>query len=258
MKLVMIAGGSFLMGSPESDRQAWNPSEFPYHRVSISRPFYLGVYEVTQGQYKALIGANPSHFHGSDDLPVENLSWTEAIAFCNKLSNREGLTPCYRSDGERQSGGEGYRLPTEAEWEYACRAGSTTKFNFGEDWSLLGEFAWYRSNSESKTHPVGQKRPNAWGLYDMNGNALEWCWDWYGHNGYVRLPPIDPQGPDTTDSSSGANLYGAFRVYRGGSWDNGPRNMRSAARGWRPKEQYFDIVGLRVVRVPSEKGSGNR
>ena len=162
MKLVLIPAGEFLMGSPDSDKDA-EDDEKPQHRVRITRPFYLGA-RGDQGQYRAVTGENPSHFKGSDDLPVEKVSWNDAIAFCNKLSEREGLKPYYQFGAVARSGGEGYRLPTEAEWEYACRAGSTTRYSFGDDAASLGEYAWFNGNSGSKTHPVGQKRPNAWGL----------------------------------------------------------------------------------------------
>ena len=143
MKLMLIPAGDFEMGSPASDQDAF-PHEKPQHRVRITRPFYMGVHEVTQGQYRAVTGEDPSHFKGSDDLPVESVSWDDAITFCNKLSELEGLKPCYQS-GAAQSGGNGYRLPTEAEWEYACRAGSETRFGFGETAARRGEFAWCRA-----------------------------------------------------------------------------------------------------------------
>src|SRR5207302_1335063 len=133
-------------------------------------------------------GASPSSYRGPDNLPVETISWYEAIAFCNKLSEREGLKPYYRSDEGVQSGGDGYRLPTEAEWEYACRAGSTTRYSFGDDAARLGKYAWYVANSTNKTRPAGQTRPNTWGLYDMHGNVWEWCWDRYGVDYYAQSP----------------------------------------------------------------------
>ena len=188
--------------------------------MRITRPFYLGVYEVTQEEYETVMGRNPSCFSakggGKDRVagqdtrrhPVESVSWNDAIAFCNKLSEREGLRPYYRSGAGEQSGGDGYRLPTEAEWEYACRAGSTTRYSFGDDAASLGEFAWYDGNSGSKTHPVGQKRPNAFGLYDMHGNVWEWCWDGYEERYYANSPADDPLGPSQA----------AGRVIRGGGW----------------------------------------
>jgi serine/threonine protein kinase len=168
MQLVGIEPGEFLMGSPESDTGAFS-DEKPQHRVRITKAFSLGIHEVTQGQYQAVMGETPSSFKGSDDLPVENVSWLDAIKFCNRLSEREQRVAYYRIDGAdfEVAGGNGYRLPTEAEWEYACRAGSATVYPFGNDAGNLGEHAWYDSDSASKTHPVGQKRPNAWGLYDM-------------------------------------------------------------------------------------------
>jgi formylglycine-generating enzyme required for sulfatase activity len=150
MKLVRIPAGEFLMGSPESDPNA-SDAQKPQHRVRVTRPFFLGVTEVTQGQYQAVTGANPSHFKGPEDLPVETVSWLDAIDYCNALSRKEGLTPFYRVQGETVDvpdwNGTGYRLPTEAEWEYACRAGSTTRYSFGDDAAGLGAFAWNVGNS---------------------------------------------------------------------------------------------------------------
>jgi formylglycine-generating enzyme required for sulfatase activity len=150
MKLVWIAPGEFKMGSNDGE-----DFEKPLHTVKITKGFYMGAFEVTQGQYQQVMGTNPSYFKGAN-LPVEQVSWDDAVEFCKKLSQKEGKT---------------YRLPTEAEWEYACRAGTTTKFSFGDDESQLGEYAWYGKNSGMKTHPVGKKKPNAWGLFDMHGNV---------------------------------------------------------------------------------------
>jgi formylglycine-generating enzyme required for sulfatase activity len=240
MKLVLIPAGEFLMGSPDEDKDAF-AEEKPRHRVKITRPFYLGVHEVTQDQYRAVMGQNPSDFKGSDDLPVEQVSWLDAVTFCNALSEREQRTPFYRIDGTEVTavGGNGYRLPSEAEWEYACRAGSTTSHPFGDDARDLGEHAWYTENSGSKTHPVGRKRPNAWGLYDTLGNVWEWCSDGYDGDFYKQSPIDDPAGPSRATD----------RVIRGGSWATGPRLLRSAFR-YRYVPGYRDfILGFRVARV---------
>ncbi len=217
MKLVRIQPGSFTMGSNETD------NEKPPHPVRITRAFYLGEHEVTQGQYQAVMGQNPSYFQGSDDLPVEQVSWLDAVKFCIVLSNREKRTPYYRIEGDQVSivGGKGYRLPTEAEWEYACRAGSTTKYPFGEDESNLGKYAWYDGNSERKTHPVGQKQPNGWGLYDMLGNVNEWCQDYFDADYYTASPPADPPGP----------AKAPYRVLRGGCWLFSPGGCHPAGQG---------------------------
>jgi formylglycine-generating enzyme required for sulfatase activity len=157
---------------PGSKRE-WFDDEQPEHPVKITRPFFLGIHDVTQEQYRAVMGENPSHFKGSDVLPVETVTWLDAVAFCNKLSTRENRSPYYRVNGTEVAvlGGKGYRLPTEAEWEYACRAGAATTYPFGDAPGGLGEHAWYGGNSGGKSHPVGQKRANAWGLYDMLGNV---------------------------------------------------------------------------------------
>ncbi len=237
MKLVLIPAGEFDMGSGDDDKEA-DTDEKPKHRVRITKPFYLGSTEVTQGQYRAVTGESPSNFNGSDDLPVEKVSWNDAIAFCNKLSEKEGLKPYYQFGAGSKSGGGGYRLPTEAEWEYACRAGSTTQYSFGDDASSLGEYAWFDGNSGNKTHPVGQKRPNSFGLYDMHGNVWEWVWD--GKTGYTTARMDDPMG----------SVEAASRVSRGGSWDYDGRFCRSALRfGNDPSDRDSD-VGFRVARVP--------
>jgi formylglycine-generating enzyme required for sulfatase activity len=250
-KLVLIPASEFLMGSPASDTDAI-AYEKPQHRVRITRPFYLGETEVTQGQYQEVTGANPSHFKGSALRPVETVSWLDAINYCNALSCKEGLTPFYRVQGETVEvpdwNATGYRLPTEAEWEYACRAGSTTRYSFGDDAAGLGAFAWYVDNSRPQTqnvrrsHQVGQKRPNAWGLYDMHGNVQEWCWDGYEADYYSKEPPAaDPLGPSQA----------ASRVYRGGCWRLSPQICRSAFRDGRAPGNRGALLGFRVARVES-------
>jgi formylglycine-generating enzyme required for sulfatase activity len=238
MKFVRIEPGKFIMGSTE------NADEKPYHLVEIARPFSLGDREVTQRQYMDVMGVNPSYFKGSDDLPVEMVSWLDAVTFCTKLSEKEGRTPCYRINGEEVTvvDGNGYRLPTEAEWEYACRAGSTTRYPFGDNESDLGESAWFDGNADRKTHPVGQKRPNRWGLYDMLGNVWEWCQDGYDAGYYAKSPTTDPPGP------SGAST----RVTRGGSWIYDPANCRPAFRFRGAPEARDRDLGFRLAAVRAE------
>jgi len=203
MKLALIPAGEFAMGSPESDDHA-TESEKPQHKVRITKPFYLGVHEVTQAEYEKVTGENPSRFIGASN-PVEHVSWHDATEFCKRLSAEEGKT---------------YRLPTEAEWEYACRAGTTKQYSFGDAWTSLGEYAWYANNSDTKTHLVGEKKPNAWGLYDMHGNVYEWCQDRFGEDYYAGSPTDDPPGPER----------GAYRVVRGGCWGGVAWFCRAAGR----------------------------
>ena len=205
MKLRLIPAGEFMMGSPGTESYR-DDNETP-HRVSITKPFYLGVTEVTQEQYQKVMGTNPSSFNGPQN-PVETVSWAEAVEFCGKLSAMPA----------EKTAGHVYRLPTEAEWEYACCSGTTTAYSFGDDASRLGDYGWFRSNSDSGTHPVGEKKPNAWGLYDMHGGVYEWCQDWYG--AYPSGSATDPTGATS----------GSFRVPRGGSWDFIARDCRSADR----------------------------
>jgi formylglycine-generating enzyme required for sulfatase activity len=222
IELVRIEGGEFMMGSAPDDTDAQS-DETPQHRVRISS-FYLGKAEVTQEQYRAVMGDNPSYFSSTGggrasigrqstaQHPVERVSWFDAIKFCNALSDKDGLEPYYDSAGNAASirvvNGPGYRLPTEAEWEYACRARTTTKYSFGDESSDPGDHAWCESNSTGMTHAVGLKRPNTLGLYDMHGNAWEWCFDRYTGRYYSQSPAVDPQGPD--------ELGIADRVIRGG------------------------------------------
>lgn len=219
MQLTLIPAGRFTMGVANgvSDEKS-------AHQVRLSQPFMLGVHEVTQEQYVEVMGSNPSIFKAPQN-PVENVSWEDAMNFCRKLS----ALP------EERAAGRVYRLPTEAEWEYACRAGTTTSYGFGDDASDLGEYAWYSNNSDG-THPVGQKQPNAWGLYDMHGNVWEWCADWYGD--YPSGTVTDPMG-----AQSGSN-----HVFRGGSWDYLAGDCRSSYRG-RYYPSLRNSLGFRVVCV---------
>ncbi len=245
MVLVRIEPGEFIMGSSHFAKDA-EADENPPHRVRITRPFYLGKYEVTQAEYEAMMGDNPSHFKGKPKNPVESVSWIDAVRFCNQLSKREELKPFYKLSGETVQvpdwTGTGYRLPTEAEWEYACRAGTATRYSFGDDEASLGEFCWFLENSDSRTHEVGQKRANGIGLHDMHGNVWEWCGDCYADDYYKESPVDNPRGPSQA----------AYRVFRGGGWSNGPRSARSASRrlGCAPGFRSF-ILGFRLARVQS-------
>jgi formylglycine-generating enzyme required for sulfatase activity len=241
IRLKLIPAGEFLMGSDKAHDPDARGNEQPRHRVRITRPFYLGLTEVTQGQYRAVTGQSPSHFKGSDDLPVESVSWNDAIAFCNKLSELEGLKPYYQFGTVAESGGEGYRLPTEAEWEYACRGGNPARYSFGNDLAALGDYAWFFHNSGKQTHPAGQKRANGFGLFDMHGNVYEWCWDGYDANYYAQSPVDDPRGP------SGA----ADRVFRGGSWSLLPQYGRAANRYRDAPGNRSLALGFRLARVQS-------
>jgi formylglycine-generating enzyme required for sulfatase activity len=223
MEFVLIPAGSFMMGSADNDSEA-DDDEKPQHKVSISKSFYLGKFEVTQSQWEAVMGSNPSEFKGRSN-PVANVSWDDAQEFIKRLNANE-----------RHSR---YRLPTEAEWEYAARAGSTSAYSFGDDTRQLVGYAWYLNNSKWKTWPVGQMQPNARGLYDMHGNVWEWVQDWYDDEYYSRSPGTDPKGPSS----------GSYRVYRGGGWGDSTRNCRSAARQYAPDDRYSDL-GFRLALSP--------
>jgi formylglycine-generating enzyme required for sulfatase activity len=245
MEFVLIPAGEFIMGSPEAERQAalaemkdgWEkdriPTESPQHKVKINGPFYLGKYEVTQAQWQAVIGNNPSKYQGPTN-PVEQVSWEDIQPFLAKLNT------LFERKGMR------FTLPTEAQWEYACRAGTTTAFCFGDDAALLNEYGWYTSNSGRKTHPVGQGKPNAWGLFDMHGNVWEWCADWYGEDYYAQSAPVDPVGPPG----------GSGRVFRGGAWDRAPGLCRAAFRYLDGPGHRFGNLGFRLALVPTDAAAG--
>jgi formylglycine-generating enzyme required for sulfatase activity len=204
--------------------------------VTITRGFWIGKYEVTQREYLAVIGSNPSGFAGDLDRPVETVSWLDATNYCARLTQQELATG-------RIPPGSHYRLPTEAEWECAARAGTSTRFSYGDDpnFTELAKHAWYWFNSDVATHPVGQKLPNPWGLYDMAGNVWEWTQDWYGR--YPGGSITDPQGP--ASNSTGV------KVIRGGAWDSGEANCRSGRRQTEGVHPFITdyILGFRVVLV---------
>jgi formylglycine-generating enzyme required for sulfatase activity len=231
--MVLVPAGTFTMGSPSSEANR-SSHETPYS-VTISKAFYMGTYEVTHKEWVAVMGSNPSNWKG-DNLPVETVSWYNAVEYCNKLSKKEGLTPAYTISGTDVTwnmGANGYRLPTEAEWEYACRAETTTPYSRG---SSVDNGGWYSSNSGSKTHEVGEKQANAWGIYDMHGNVWEWCWSWYGS--YAKGSQTDPTGAAS----------GTSRVVRGGSWYSNTRFLRSASRLDYTPNSRRSFLGFRVVR----------
>ena len=224
-----IPAGTFVMGSPESEED--REDNEPQHEVTISKAFYMQTTEVTQGQWKAVMGTEPWKGKGlvkeGPDYPAVYVSWDDAVAYCKKLSEKEGKT---------------YRLPTEAQWEYACRAGTKTTWSFGNDEKALGDYAWYHKNAwdidEKYAHQVGLKKPNAFGLYDMHGNVYEWCHDYYGGDYYKQSPEQDPTGPAS----------GSSRVLRGGSWNYDSRGTRSAYRGRIGADDRYHYVGFRLVR----------
>ena len=230
MLLVPIPAGTFMMGTPETEKLGFDNEH--QHQVTISNAFYMQTTEVTQGQWKAAMGTEPWKSSDRDkegaNYPATCVSWEDAVAYCEKLSAKEGKT---------------YRLPTEAQWEYACRAGTKTIWSFGNDENQLGEYAWYRENTraigEGYAHQVGQKKPNAFGLYDMHGNVWEWCHDYYGEGYYKPSPATDPQGP----------AWGVWHLFRGGSWQYLTRGTRSAERGAHGEGLISpEVFGFRVVR----------
>lgn len=252
--LVFIKGGTYLMGSPESED--WREDDETEHEVTVS-DFYIGQYEVTQKEYREFMGDHESTFSG-ENLPVENVSWYDAAAYCNARSQKEGLTPAYIIDGQQvtwDQGADGYRLPTEAEWEYACRAGTDSPFNTetsigAEEANYFGHYPYQiegnyfsQNNLDTKsgeyrqtTTPVGSFSPNPWNLYDMHGNVGEWVWDYYGE--YATAAQTNPTGPES----------GTFRVNRGGGWNDFAKNLRSAYRSSTPPENRGISIGFRIAR----------
>jgi len=237
MVFVTIPAGTFQMGSPGSE-SGRDSDEGPQHQVTLSS-YAMMTTEVTQAQWQAMMGSNPSYFKG-DDRPVEQVSWNVVQDFITKLNQRDP--------------GKGYRLPTEAEWEFACRAGSTGRWCFGDDEAQLDDYAWTYTNSgdrpltedwdvnqlspnNCRTHPVGQKRANAWGMYDLHGNVWEWCQDWYGN--YSRGAVTDPTGAAS----------GSLRVRRGGCWEYTAGYCRSAFRGYVGPSNRNNNLGFRVART---------
>jgi formylglycine-generating enzyme required for sulfatase activity len=232
--LAFIPPGTFRMGGPsnEVDHLEW---EGPQKAVTISRGFWMGKCELIQREYQAVMGSNPSGFTGDLNRPVERVSWNDATNYCGRLTQRERAAGRIRTNSV-------YRLPTEAEWEYACRAWTSTRFSYGDDpgYTNLTNYAWYSANSGSTTHAVGQKLPNLWGLYDMHGNVTEWCQDWWSF--YVPGGSIDPQGP----------ALGSTRVIRGGTWYILANACRTANRGNFYSDDAYNDVGFRVVLAPGQ------
>lgn len=221
MEFVLIPSGSFMMGATQESEPA-DGDEEPRHPVTISKAFYLGKFEVTQSQWVAVMGDNPSEFKG-DNMPVDNVSWDDAQSFLQKLNQMEGT--------------DKYRLPTEAEWEYAARAGTETTYFFGNDTADLGDYAWYDDNSDNTSHPVGQKKANPWGLFDVYGNVTEFVQDWYTPQGYPQGQATDPQGGE----------YGSYRVMRGGCWTYPDWYSRSSDRAASPPDLRVNHYGFRVL-----------
>ncbi len=250
LEMVFIPAGHFLMGSPDTERGAFHEVE-GIRRVTLSRPFFLGKREVTQAQWKTVMGDNPAKYHDKPDHPVERGSWNQCALFCNRLSRIHGYVPAYdETTWTRQAGANGFRLPTEAEWEYACRAGTSTRFSFGDALDAadagdlfsktLDQHLWWRGNNKSLagTKPVGAKKANRWGLHDMHGNVSEWCED-YWVSARRPGPLVDPRGPAT----------GTSHAIRGGYFGSYARYCRSASRYCDAGDHYgdYDFVGFRIL-----------
>ncbi|MDD2230008.1 MAG: formylglycine-generating enzyme family protein [Candidatus Cloacimonetes bacterium] len=234
---VLVEGGSFSMGSNDG-----GSDEKPVHQVTIAS-FYIGRYEITQKEWVDVMGSNPSNWKG-DNLPVEKVSWYDAVNYCNIRSFKEGFKPCYNRSGDNITcdwKANGYRLPTEAEWEYAARGGKYNKGSSYSGSSDLGSVGWYSNNAGSSTHEVGTKAANELGIYDMSGNVWEWCWDWYNSGYYAKSQSSDPIGANS----------GSTKLLRGGSWSNRDNYSRvtNRAHNYFPDRMY-NLIGFRVVRTP--------
>ncbi len=246
LEMVVIPAGSFQMGSDKGQ-----DDESPVHTVQI-KSFWMDRYEVVQSQFKKFEFPDPSHFKG-ENQPLEQINWTDAALYCNERSIAEGLQPCYDEETwECNFEANGYRLPTEAEWEYACRAGTTGPYSFGSDTQKLQDYAWFTDSASGKTHPVGQKKANPWGLYDMHGNVAEWCNDLYAESYYTDSPAENPKGP----------TEGTERVLRGGAWNSSADSCRSSYRSSDPSIDdtclASDAIGFRCVRnAPADVAQEN-
>jgi formylglycine-generating enzyme required for sulfatase activity len=230
MELILIPAGAFIMGGDWDAEQA-DENELPKHEILFDNPFYMGMVPVTQSQWQAVMDDNPSEFSG-EDHPVETVSHEDAGVFIKRLNVKEGSGL--------------YRLPTEAEWEYAARAGAQSTYCFGPETSRLAQYAWFQNNSDGTTHPVGQLAPNDWGLHDMHGNVHEWCADWYKRDYYAESPARHPAGP----------RKGVARVLRGGDWSSEAWYCRCAIRSLSSPQRRSPRVGFRVVRGLDEKSGG--
>jgi formylglycine-generating enzyme required for sulfatase activity len=256
MQFALIPAGEFLMGADPNDPKSAGKEtgETPQHLVRITQPFFLGIFEVTRADFAAVTGSKERGlFRSSDKLPVESVSWFDAIDFCNALSQMENnLPPYYQVEGGGSNRtvtipnpkGIGYRLPTEAEWEYACRANGPppfiqTPYSFGANEDDLGLFAWFSANSDNQAHPVGSGFPNLFHLHDMHGNVWEWCWDWHNLRYYENSPTNDPIGSHS----------GTHKVRRGGSYDSDAVYSRSAFRAWYAPEKVHPNIGFRVAKT---------
>jgi formylglycine-generating enzyme required for sulfatase activity len=243
LPMVDLPGGRFVMGSPDSDDMA-EADEKPEHEVTVA-PFRMAITPVTVELYEKIMAPSTAAGERAARLPATGVSWVDAVRFCNRLSNLPAIGPATRGSFGRWRcnwRADGYRLPTEAEWEYACRAGSTSRYGFGDDPAGLDGYAWYAGNANGQPQPVATRRANAWGLYDMHGNVWEWCWDWYGS--YTPGHPRNPRGP--------MKFRSGRRVLRGGSFFFPPAFLRSAHRFVDVPEFWVRGSGFRCVRVPPQ------
>ncbi|MDR2149612.1 MAG: SUMF1/EgtB/PvdO family nonheme iron enzyme [Spirochaetaceae bacterium] len=254
LHFLLIEAGTFVMGSPDYEEGRYK-DEGPQHQVTISRPFYMSTTEINQREWMEIMETNPSQFKG-DDLPVEQVSWFDALEYCNRRSALEDLNPVYTIDKDNNTvicdwTANGYRLPTEAEWEYAARGGALRKKNYAYSGSSdVNRVAWYAENSNAMTHPVGMKQANELGLYDMSGNVWEWCWDYY--DWYPTEAQVDPVGPEKS----------LYRVLRGGGWSEPADGVRSATRGGNMPDVHGDGGttggGFRILRSAGDQVVKNR